>query len=174
MSTSEESSCYFSSRLEVRHAGDKGVGMFAREPIYAGELLLAMGGKILTHERLADTGHTFSIQIEENAYICPIQEENAYRINHSCNPNVGVVGQITFVALQDIAPGEEICYDYAMTDGGPYDEFECRCGSVNCRHHVTGNDWKLPELWARYGEHFSPYLLRRIQRLQSIRLAEAV
>ncbi len=173
MRDSEESLCYFSPRLEVRLAGEKGVGMFARESIRAGELLLAMGGKILNQAGLASTGHTFSIQIEEDAYICPIQEENAYRINHSCTPNVGVSGQITFVALRDIAPGEEICYDYAMTDGGPYDEFECRCGTVGCRGHVTGNDWKLPELWARYGEHFSPYLLRRIRALQSIRIAEA-
>lgn len=148
------------------------MGIFAREPIRAGELLLAMGGKILSHRGLAATGHTFSIQIEEDAFMCPIQDEKAYRINHSCTPNAGVSGQITFVALRDITPGEEVCYDYAMTDGIPYDEFECHCGTPNCRHHVTGNDWKLPELWARYGEHFSPYLLRRIHQLQAAPVSE--
>jgi hypothetical protein len=171
---SEESSCYFSPRLDVRLTGEKGLGMFAREALRAGELLLVLGGRILTHAGLASTGHTFSIQVEEDAYICPIQDEKAYRINHSCTPNVGVVGQITFVALRDIAAGEEVCYDYAMTDGGPYDEFECHCGTPYCRGHVTGGDWKLPELWARYGEHFSPYLLRRIRALQAEPVAGAI
>jgi hypothetical protein len=33
---------------------------------------------------------------------------------------------------------------------------------------VTGRDWKIPELITRYGlQHFSPYLVRRIQSLSS-------
>jgi uncharacterized protein len=31
---------------------------------------------------------------------------------------------------------------------------------------VTGDDWRNPLLWERYGGHFSPYLLRRIAALQ--------
>lgn len=174
MNETEESSCYFSPRLVVRAVEEKGgLGIFATEAIPAGQLLLVMGGKILNHEQVTQVGHTFSIQVEEDAYICPLQPENAYRINHCCDPNAGVVGQINFVALRDIAAGEEICYDYAMTDGSPYDEFECRCGKSTCRQHVTGSDWQLPELWQRYGDHFSPYLQRRIRHLQSTIVAEA-
>lgn len=66
----------------------------------------------------------------------------------------------------DIAPGEEICLDYAMCDGSAYDEFECGCGSPNCRGYVSGDDWKRPELWERYKGYFSPYLQRRIDRLK--------
>jgi hypothetical protein len=53
-----------------------------------------------------------------------------------------------------------------MCDSTPYDEFNCGCGTALCRGQVTGNDWQLPELQARYEGFFSPYLQRRIDRLK--------
>ena len=167
--TSEEESsrCYVSPKLDVRNTENRGYGLFAHEPIQKGELLLIMGGDIVNPEQLAKLNHTFSIQVEEDLYIAPIGLQKAYRINHSCEPTAGPIGQVTFVALRDIAVDEEICYDYAMTDGTPYDEFECHCGSTQCRGKVTGDDWKRPELWERYAGHFSPYLQRRIDQLKA-------
>ena len=66
-------------------------------------------------------------------------------------------GQIGVVALRDLAAGDEICIDYAMCDGSPYDEFECGCGTPTCRGRITGDDWRRPELQARYAGYFSPY-----------------
>ena len=34
-------------------------------------------------------------------------------------------GNVMVVAMRDIAVGEELTYDYAMSDGSDYDEFEC-------------------------------------------------
>ena len=168
MTSEEESSrCYVSPKLDVRNTDNKGYGLFTREPIQKGELLLVMGGDIVNPEQLAKLDHTFSIQVEENLYIAPIGLQKAYRINHSCEPTAAPIGQVTFVALRDIAADEEVCYDYAMTDGTPYDEFECHCGSVYCRSKVTGDDWKRSELWERYAGHFSPYLQRRIDQLKT-------
>jgi hypothetical protein len=31
---------------------------------------------------------------------------------------------------------------------------------------VRGTDWKQPALWAKYGRHWSPYLLHKIEILQ--------
>ena len=31
--------------------------------------------------------------------------------------------------------------------------------------HGRGDNWQLPELWAKYAGYFSPYLQRRIDRL---------
>lgn len=163
--------CYVSPKLEVRQTELKDFGLFATAPIEKGELLLIMGGDIINPQQLSQQDHTFSIQIEENLYICPIGLQKAYRINHSCEPTVGPVGQITFLALRDIAVDEEISYDYAMTDGTAYDEFECHCGGKHCRGLISGDDWKRPELWERYEGHFSPYLQRRIEKLKQ---AEAV
>ena len=37
-------------------------------------------------------------------------------LNHSCEPNVGVQGQIVFVAMRDVAAGEELTLDYGTID----------------------------------------------------------
>jgi hypothetical protein len=68
--------------------------------------------------------------------------------------------------MRDIGPGEEITFDYAMSDGSGYDEFACACGAATCRGRVTGEDWRLPALWRRYEGYFSPYLQRRIDTLR--------
>ena len=68
-------------------------------------------------------------------------------------------------AMRAIAPGEEICYDYAMSDGSPYDEFECTCGTPDCRRQITGEDWRRPDLQKKYAGWFSTYLQRRIDQL---------
>ncbi len=161
---------YLSPKIEVRSLPDKGgFGIFARETIPAGEVTAVWGGYIVTEEQLYGLPHEtqqHSVQIDEGLYLATIGEpESADFVNHSCEPNLGLRGQITLVALRDIQPGEEVCIDYAMTDSTPYDEFECHCGSPGCRSKVTGNDWKLPELWSKYAGYFSSYLQRRIDRL---------
>jgi hypothetical protein len=159
---------HISSKLEGRLIPAKGGrGLFARERVRAGETLLVWGGDVVTGEmlnRMSDEKHRLAVQIEEDLYLVTPHEGPADWVNHSCDPNAGLVGQIVLVALRDIRAGEEICFDYATSDGSPYDEFECGCGSRKCRHHVTGDDWQLPELQVRYAGHFSPYIQRRIDR----------
>jgi len=46
--------------------------------------------------------------------------------NHSCEPNIGVQGQIVFVAIRDIAAGEELTHDWATTDDGNYEMWYLR------------------------------------------------
>ena len=161
---------YLSPKLEVRPDPEKGgFGVFAREAAQAGEVLVVWGGNIVTEEQLETlppiTQH-HSVQIDEGLYLATIGDlEPADFVNHSCEPNLGLRGQISLVALCDIRPDEEVCFDYAMTDSTPYDEFACHCGTPECRRVITGNDWKLSELWAKYAGYFSPYLQRRIDRL---------
>ena len=70
------------------------------------------------------------------------------------------------VALRDIAPGEHLTYDYAMSDGSDYDEFECALRHALCAAaRSPAHDWMLPELQMRYRGHFSPYLARRFESL---------
>ncbi len=82
-------------------------------------------------------------------------------LNHSCEPNSGLQGPIVFIAMRDIATGEELTFDYAMTDDEPY-EMECCCGSKNCRGTITGFDWRKPELQRKYDGYFSWFIQRRI------------
>jgi hypothetical protein len=168
---SPESTAYLKENCEVRNrdvAG--GYAVFARSVIEPGELVGVWSGRIVATDALdtlpeAIRHHT--VQIEEDLFLASTGEnEPPDFINHACEPNAGLDGQIAIVALRRILPGEEVTIDYAMCDGSPYDEFECACGSALCRGKVTGNDWRDPVLWKRYAGHFSPYLQRRIDSLQ--------
>jgi hypothetical protein len=146
-----------------------GRGVFAKRRIRAGEVLAVWGGEVMPERRfnqLPPERQRISVQIEEDLYLAPAVEGPAEWVNHSCHPNAGVLGQVSLVAMRDIEVGEEVCYDYAMSDGSPYDEFTCHCGAPQCRGRVTGNDWRIPELWERYRGYFSPYLQRRIDHLR--------
>ncbi|HMD90295.1 MAG TPA: SET domain-containing protein-lysine N-methyltransferase [Anaerolineaceae bacterium] len=160
---------YLSPKLELRACPQKGGhGVFAKQALAAGELITVWGGEIVTAEELALLPlerQTHGIQVEENIYMVSLVDDDPSDfVNHSCDPNSGMSGQIALVALRDIAVDEEICFDYAMSDSSDYDEFECACGSPNCRKKITGNDWKKPELQKRYQGYFSPYLQHRIDR----------
>jgi hypothetical protein len=74
--------------------------------------------------------------------------------------------------MKEIAVGQEITFDYAMCEciehlTGNCD-WECKCGTPNCRGMFTGADWKRADLWERYGNYFSPYLLKKINYLKSL------
>jgi uncharacterized protein len=162
---------FLSPKCEVRKDDDKGGrSVVASAEIEAGELIAVWSGKLVNREGLEllpKSLRRFSLQVEEGLYLASLNEhEGADYINHSCNPNAGLSGQIGLVARRAIAAGEEITYDYAMTDGSAYDEFPCSCGASTCRGHVSGDDWRRPELWLRYRGQFSPYLQRRIEALQ--------
>lgn len=62
--------------------------------------------------------------------------------------------------VRDIKCGEEICYDYALTECDPNWLLaeKCLCGQSACRGKVTGNDWKLPQLQQNYGNDITHIL----------------
>jgi uncharacterized protein len=166
---------YLSPAIEVRaHPAKGGLGLFARHALPAGALLVVWGGDIFTYEQymqVPEARRPHFVQVEEGLYLgAPDRPEPADYVNHSCSPTAGLVGQITLIALRDIQADEEICFDYATSDGSPYDEFDCACGAPDCRGRVTGDDWQRPALQARYAGHFSPYLQRRIDRLRESKL----
>jgi hypothetical protein len=142
----------------------------AAADIQKGELVSLWGGQVIAKDKLDPSMPRFTqrvIQIDEGLYLLTAENKEPNDcFNHSCEPNLGFTGQIGLVAMRNISTGEELTFDYAMSDGEPYDEFECLCEKPNCRKKITGNDWKLPELWKKYDGYFSSYLARRIQKLQ--------
>ena len=107
------------------------------------------------------------IQIGDDLFIGPLRKEDRdgsmIFSNHSCDPNIGVQGQIIFVALRDIRPGEELTHDWATTDDDDY-EMTCQCGAANCRGVLTGQDWRKPELQEKYRGYISWYLTEKMRR----------
>ncbi|MBI5352651.1 MAG: SET domain-containing protein-lysine N-methyltransferase [Chloroflexi bacterium] len=166
----KSSNSYLNPKCEARPHPEGGCGVFALDAIKQGELISLWGGRMVQKDELDPSMPRFTqrvLQVDEDLYILTAEEpEPNDCFNHSCDPNLGFFGQVGLVAVRDIQAGEELMFDYAMSDGGSYDEFECYCGSPNCRNKITGNDWKLPELWKKYEGYFSPYLARRIVKLR--------
>lgn len=161
---------FLSPKLEMRQRSDTGgQGIFALQPLTPGDLIAVWGGDVVdleTLQSLPEAHKRMTAQVEEGLFLVSSQAGPGDYVNHSCEPNAGMDGQISIVAMRSIEPGEEVCIDYAMVDGTPYDEFQCACGAKNCRGLITGDDWQRPELWERYAGYFSPYLKRRINHLR--------
>lgn len=160
---------YLSPKTEIKPSPIHGRGLFARAAIAAGEIVAVKGGHIINRAQLQELQPIVGpaeIQIGDDLFICPVTaaERGGSMIysNHSCDPNIGVRGEIVFVAMRDIAVGEELTHDWAMTDDDD-SVIDCRCGAAGCRRRVTGRDWQRPELQERYGEYFSSYLLDKIR-----------
>jgi uncharacterized protein len=63
-------------------------------------------------------------------------------INHSCDPNCeteNLDGRIWVVATRDIAPGEELTYEYNLHDSDD-DDADCYCGATKCRGTMFSED----------------------------------
>jgi SET domain-containing protein len=162
-----------SPKTEAKPSPIHGKGLFAKEAIAAGEIVAVKGGYILTKQEWTTYERGLGaaeIQISEGLFIAPVAPEqrdgSMPYTNHSCDPNIAIQGQIVFVAMRDIAPGEELTHDWATTDDLDY-EMECECGSRNCRRVVTGKDWMKKELQERYKGRFCWFLQRKIEALLS-------
>ncbi len=162
---------YLSPKTEVRESKIHGRGLFATMDIAKDEIVAVKGGHIVDRktlrERITPRLGPVEIQIGQDLFIAPVTDEervlSMLYSNHSCNPNLGVRGEITFVAMRDIRVGEELTHDWATTDDDEY-SVECECGAANCRKILTGKDWQKPELQKRYAGYFSAYLADKIAR----------
>jgi len=159
---------YRSLKTQVRESKIHGRGLFATTDIAKNEIVAVKGGHIISREELREITPRLGpveIQIDHNLFIAPVTDEerelSMLYSNHSCDANLGIRGEITFVAMRDIPAGEELTHDWATTDDDDY-SIECKCGAPNCRKILTGKDWQRPELQQRYAGYFSAYLARKI------------
>ena len=159
---------YRSPKTEVKASPIQGRGLFARTAIGKGEIVAVKGGHVLGADewrRLETTLGPADIQIAEDLFMAPVRQDeregSMLFTNHSCDPNIAIQGQIVFVAMRAIAPGEELTHDWATTDDADY-TMACRCGSPSCRGTVTGKDWMNPRLQEKYRGWFCWFLQRRI------------
>ena len=150
------------------------MGIFATAEIKAGEVLMVWGGTFFTPEDVQAgrvMPHSYCT-IAEGVILGHTREQGNSvddYINHSCDPNAWMIDEITVAARRDIHAGEEVTADLAMW-WDPDEEgvsWECRCGAPRCRKIFTSRDWRRPELYERYGDHFLPYINERIKRLHT-------
>ena len=147
----------------------RGNGIVAVDDVEAGEVVAVFGGEIFDASAFSSLPREkarLGLQVDNDYFLVSQVEGPGDWVNHSCDPNLGLRGQIVLVALRSISLGEELCFDYAMSDGDAHESFDCGCGTLQCRKKISGDDWRCPTLWSRYEGYFSPYLARRIARLQ--------
>jgi hypothetical protein len=148
-----------------------GFGSRAISVIPPGTSVATFGGTALTRTEFAPyeaERRSRSLQVNANLiFLGPPTREPGDSINHSCEPNCGMRNATTIVAVRDIAVGEELTFDYAMSDASDYDEFDCNCGASLCRGKVRADDWQLETLRHRYKGFFSPYIQRKIDAERS-------
>ena len=167
---------YLSPKTEVRESKIHGRGLFATADIARDEIVAVKGGHIVDQktlrEQITPRLGPVEIQIDDDLFMAPVAEEerelSMLYLNHSCDPNLGMRGEITFVAMRDIHVGEELTHDWAMTDDGDY-SIECNCSAVDCWKTLPGKDWQRPDLQKRYAGYFSAYLARKIILLEDSR-----
>ncbi len=163
------------SGLEVRQSRIHGKGFHASQAIRAGEVVIEFGGTLFSKADI-DAGKANNrtlMQVDEVTWLGnradePLGED--YFINHSCDPNLWLLDEVTLVARRQIGAGEEVTMDYAMhfADSAWTMRNSCQCGSTLCRHTITGRDWMMRGLQERYAGHFSPFLNERITRLRKL------
>ncbi len=161
------------SDLVMHIDGDKSVadnGLAARVDIPKDSLLAVFGGYAITHEtykNLPDDlyDRDLAIQITQDLFLGPIKgsdvDDGDY-VNHSCDPNCGILGLRYLVAMRDIKKSEELFFDYAMSDSFGIPDMDCLCNTDNCRKVIRHTDWKLPELQKKYGLYFGEHILKKI------------
>lgn len=119
-------------KVEVRTKGSE-KGVFAKEAIQKGEVIIAMEG-VVVH-----TPSRYSLQLDAATHLeIPANEKDPEIkypwkfLNHGCYPNAWMdVQQRKLIAIKNIAPGEEINFNYNTTEYALSAPFECSCAGKN-------------------------------------------
>ena len=145
---------------EVKESGIEGHGRFARQEIAEGELAMVVGGRAFDRRK-----EKWTTGVPVSEYVIIQASDNFIDngvINHSCDPNLEISGDICFYALRSIPRGEELTVDYGTflfgDDPRPFIE-NCKCGSTDCRGLVTGSDWMSAD-----PKRLSGFLQRKLRR----------
>jgi len=158
---------WLTPKAQMRVTPGKGSGSFAVSKIHKGETVASFGGHVINQNELSNHSPdrvSRSLQLNEDVYLLSgMVPEAGDMINHSCDPNCGITGTSSVQALRDIEIGEELTFDYAMTDSSEYDEFICACGKNNCRGKITGKDWQKEEIQSKYKNYFGSYIEKLIK-----------
>jgi hypothetical protein len=127
-----------------------GSGLFATQAIKKGQLICPLDGTRKTHAEVqaAPRDHwwhqyAFGSSAEGWSVIPDLGLVGWHLANHSCNPNaiIDVKRDNYLVALRDIAPDQEITFDYGWER---FEPMPCRCGEEHCSgnigiHHPEGD-----------------------------------
>ncbi len=147
--------------MDVRAAGEKGLGVFARRDFAPGEFIFRR-----RHGRVVTAAEIPSLSAEDEMHLCELNWDRfavllppgAY-LNHSCDPNAMRSGVKVF-AWTPIRAGDEVTIDYRLNafDGNTW---PCACGAANCTGRVVGSFFALPPERQQAYLRYAPDFIRR-------------
>jgi SET domain-containing protein len=124
--------------LIIRSSAIHAAGCYTMSPVRKGTHIVEYTGPRISKEeadeKYATSPTTYLFGVGDGSMVID-GHGTAMFINHSCDPNCEteeIEGKVWIIALRNIAPGEELTYDYNLYDGDD-DEARCNCGSKNCR-----------------------------------------
>lgn len=164
---------FLSPKCEVRNSKLGGKGVFCKKDILKDEIIAIWGGKIYSESEISQLSKNFPhlethpVTVWEGYYLGPLdpyQSDDVEAMNHSCNPNAGIKGQLLVIARRKINKEEEICFDYDTTEIGAV-PFNCYCGSRECRKIIDGSSWKNPEFIKKNADYLSYYVQEIVKKM---------
>ena len=153
-------------KIVIKPSSIEGRGSFATELIRKDEVVSVNGGLVVPIKEAAKLRETLGslrgLQISDDFLLTVADPEEAM-FNHSCEPNLGLSGAITIVAIRDIQPDEEVLFCYFLSDTN-FNAFACNCDSVTCRKIVRPTGWNDDkDFQKKYARYYSPYLREKFE-----------
>lgn len=148
-----------------------GKGIFAAQNIKKGEIVSFIKGKVVNWKVVDKKTSAFGpnwIGCGKNKWIDPEPPFNY--LNHSCNPNVGIKGSKTIVAIRNIKKEDEILIDYSITEEDRLWQLDkkCKCGSKDCRKVIKSVQFLQKKVYNRY----MPYVPKFFQKVYKKHMKE--
>jgi SET domain-containing protein len=111
-------------RVAARQSAIHGRGIFAKQPLQAGECIFEYKGEVTTWETAVqryesqNDGHKFLFGLSDGTVIDGGRGGNSARwLNHACAPNcetIEIEGRVFIHATRNIRLGEELFIDYVL------------------------------------------------------------
>ena len=148
----------------AKRVPSKGRGVFAAAKIKKGEEIAAWDGKIYGwHSRAWETNERdvlhHAIQFEERHW--RDSAGIARLLNHSCEANCGIKELFRIVAMRDIKEGEELTWDYEMTEDSEWYRMRCKCGTKSCRKVIGTYQNMSSAVRRKYRGYISRWLVEK-------------
>ncbi len=145
------------SRIELQNTENKGIGIFAKEPIPKGTVISYVDGQVHFAEKESE------VYVHASNHAVPFHKyfyrngfnTDAVRLNHSCEPNCYVKDLFFVTTMVDIKEGDELTYCYGLFCNSDWQNPEgvCHCGSESCLGKIV--PWR--ELPAEFKKKYIDY-----------------
>jgi hypothetical protein len=145
-------------KIHVGRSKIAGLGIIASKNIRKGELVTILRGPVryvrVQTKKQAQFGATW---IGRTKYTWFDPKAPLHRLNHSCDPTVGIHGQRRMYALRDITKGEEITIDYSTIEPQRLWSMQCSCRTKHCRKTIKGIEFLPYTVYRRYLPYIPTY-----------------